>query len=149
MPASWRRIGLGKKLRDLKKGWRLRAAFRELGLQIPDTVLIQNSSLENKQEIIEGFSPSEEEQQMEQHRDVFDEMLAKAFTDISTGFNSIPPPTEVPRLPDNTAAPTMQPTVLGLDAEDDVVTTTAGVPVDIDVLSNDRINGADALPRGR
>lgn len=40
--------------------------LKELGLQIPDTVLIQNSSLENKQEIIEGFSPSEEEQQMEQ-----------------------------------------------------------------------------------
>eukprot|EP00562_Extubocellulus_spinifer_P008446 CAMPEP_0178506372 /NCGR_PEP_ID=MMETSP0696-20121128/19639_1 /TAXON_ID=265572 /ORGANISM="Extubocellulus spinifer, Strain CCMP396" /LENGTH=1075 /DNA_ID=CAMNT_0020135765 /DNA_START=446 /DNA_END=3674 /DNA_ORIENTATION=+ len=84
---------------------------------------------------------------MEQHRDVFDEMLSRAFTDISAGFNSIPPPTEVPRLPgSDTAVPTMQPTVIGLDPEDDAVVTTAGVPVTIAVLSNDSINGAEALP---
>lgn len=35
MPNSWRRIGMGKKLRDLKKGWQLRNAFREMGERIP------------------------------------------------------------------------------------------------------------------
>lgn len=40
--------------------------LKELGVQIPDSVLIQNSSLENKQEILESFSPSKEQQQYQQ-----------------------------------------------------------------------------------
>ncbi len=36
MPASWRRIGLTKKLRDLRKGWQLRDALRQMGNQIPE-----------------------------------------------------------------------------------------------------------------
>ncbi len=36
MPASWRKIGFGKKLRDLQKGWRLRKALSKMGNQIPE-----------------------------------------------------------------------------------------------------------------
>lgn len=36
LPHQWRRIGLGKKLRDLRKGWQLRQALREMGEQIPE-----------------------------------------------------------------------------------------------------------------
>ncbi len=36
LPNSWRKIGLGKKLRDLKKGWQLRKALGAMGEQIPE-----------------------------------------------------------------------------------------------------------------
>ena len=36
LPASWRRIGIGKKLRDMKKGWQLRQALSQMGDQIPE-----------------------------------------------------------------------------------------------------------------
>ena len=108
-----------------------------------------NGTEEDGTEFVNLLRQTSPQYVMEQHRDVFDEMLSRAFTDISAGFNSIPPPTEVPRLPDSdTAVPTMQPTVLGVDPEDDAVVTTAGVPVTIAVLSNDSINGAEALPVG-
>lgn len=36
LPASWRKIGLGKKWRDLRKGWRLRRALQAMGNEIPE-----------------------------------------------------------------------------------------------------------------
>ncbi len=36
MPKSWRRMGLGKKIRDLRKGLRLRKALSQMGDQIPE-----------------------------------------------------------------------------------------------------------------
>ncbi len=36
MPSSWRKIGWGKKLRDLHKGWQLRKALAAMGQQIPE-----------------------------------------------------------------------------------------------------------------
>ena len=39
--------------------------LRELGVQIPDKILIQNSSLDNKEEIVQGQQGTPEQQQME------------------------------------------------------------------------------------
>lgn len=36
MPSNWRKIGLAKKFRDLKKGWRLRKALANMQNQIPE-----------------------------------------------------------------------------------------------------------------
>lgn len=36
LPSSWRRIGLGKKLRDLRKGWALRKALASMEETIPE-----------------------------------------------------------------------------------------------------------------
>ena len=36
MPAGWRRIGFGKKLRDAKKAWQLRQALSKMGNEIPE-----------------------------------------------------------------------------------------------------------------
>jgi phytoene dehydrogenase-like protein len=36
MPSSWRRMGLGKRLRDLQKGWRLRRALQKMRSRIPE-----------------------------------------------------------------------------------------------------------------
>ena len=38
LPTGWRRIGLGKKMRDLKKAWQLYAAMRKLGDQVPEGI---------------------------------------------------------------------------------------------------------------
>ena len=38
LPASWRRIGMGKKLRDLKKGWALRRALASMEETIPEGI---------------------------------------------------------------------------------------------------------------
>ena len=38
LPASWRRIGIGKKLRDLRKGWALRKALAAMEETIPEGI---------------------------------------------------------------------------------------------------------------
>lgn len=38
MPASWRKIGIGKKLRDLKKAWQLQSLLKKMGDQIPEGI---------------------------------------------------------------------------------------------------------------
>jgi phytoene dehydrogenase-like protein len=38
LPENWRDIGFGKRLRDLKKMWRLRSALADLGADLPATV---------------------------------------------------------------------------------------------------------------
>ncbi len=81
---------------------------------------------------------------IQQHQDAFDEMLTRAFSDISVGFNSLPPQTAAPttigdpsQSRNRTAVPTASPTPLGLRAENDVVVTSQDTPVDINVLGND------------
>ena len=81
---------------------------------------------------------------IQQHQDAFDEMLTRAFSDISVGFNSLPPQTVAPttigdpsQSRNRTAVPTSSPTPLGPRAENDVVVTSQDTPVDINVLGND------------
>ena len=81
---------------------------------------------------------------IQQHQDAFDEMLTRAFSDISVGFNSLPPQTAAPTTTgdpsqsrNRTAVPTASPTPLGVRAENDVVVTSQDTPVDINVLGND------------
>ena len=81
---------------------------------------------------------------IQQHQDVFDEMLTRAFSDISVRFNSLPPQTAAPttigdpsQSRNRTAVPTSSPTPLGPRAENDVVVTSQDTPVDINVLGND------------
>lgn len=81
---------------------------------------------------------------IQQHQDAFDEMLTRAFSDISVGFNSLPPQTAAPttigdpsQSRNRTAVPTSSPTPLGPRAENDVVVTSQDTPVDINVLGND------------
>ncbi|MEM7784289.1 MAG: NAD(P)/FAD-dependent oxidoreductase [Planctomycetota bacterium] len=38
LPKSWRKIGLGKKLRDAQKGWRLRSALAKMESSIPEGI---------------------------------------------------------------------------------------------------------------
>ena len=84
---------------------------------------------------------------MQQQQEAFDELLTLAFSDISIGFNSLPPPTAAPttigdpvqsrnRTSVPTASPTT-PTTPSLRAEDDIVITTQDTPMDINVLEND------------
>lgn len=43
MPSDWRRIGLGKRLRDLKQGWSLYRGLGEIGARIPEAVELLTS----------------------------------------------------------------------------------------------------------
>lgn len=40
LPKSWRRVGWGKKIRDIRKGWRLHRAMQSLGDRLPEALEI-------------------------------------------------------------------------------------------------------------
>ncbi|GAB4153926.1 MAG: NAD(P)/FAD-dependent oxidoreductase [Planctomycetaceae bacterium] len=44
LPADWRRIGVGKKLRDLRKGYQLHKALKKLGNDLPEAIELLTGS---------------------------------------------------------------------------------------------------------
>jgi len=44
LPSDWRKIGLGKKFRDFRKGWRLHRALKALGNDLPEAIELLTGS---------------------------------------------------------------------------------------------------------
>lgn len=44
LPSEWRKIGLGKKLRDIRKGYRLHKAMKKLGNDLPEAIELMTGS---------------------------------------------------------------------------------------------------------
>jgi hypothetical protein len=90
--------------------------LRKIGVQIPDSVLIQNSSLANKEEIIAQFEKSPEQQQLEQQQRQIDmqkaqiemeEMKTKAMLNRANAMLLMKRATEVEANTEKIVAETM------------------------------------------
>lgn len=44
LPAEWRKVGMRKKLRDARKGWKLYGALRQLGEELPEAIELLTGS---------------------------------------------------------------------------------------------------------